>query len=282
MGEIMKKKLISVVIPNYNKEKYIKKCLDSVLAQSYSNIEIIIVDDCSSDSSPEIIKEYQKKYENIITVFLKKNGGVSHARNTGIEKANGEYITMIDSDDYYYNPRKLENEISLLNQFNGKGIAYSYRKIVNEEDQLIDLNNDYQEKYISGNIFYQLMTDKDAFAFVQRDYVLPKEYIVKVGGYLENESYYEDYDLLLRLAMYYPMYYTNEDGTAYRLVNTGLSKTQSKNDARQFRIPQQIKKKYISNFKSGVKTKVYILWIIENLRLEIRILGRKVKRSFNK
>ncbi len=91
--------LISIIIPVYNMEKYLKRCVDSVLDQTYKNIEIILVDDGSSDLSPKICDEYEKK-DNRVKVIHKKNGGLSAARNSGIKVASGEYIGFIDSDDF--------------------------------------------------------------------------------------------------------------------------------------------------------------------------------------
>lgn len=97
----MKKKL-SVIVPIYNAEKYLNKCLDSIINQKYDDYELILIDDGSKDQSPKIIDEYKKKYNNI-KVFHKKNAGVSAARNDGIRLANGKYITFIDCDDYISN-----------------------------------------------------------------------------------------------------------------------------------------------------------------------------------
>ena len=91
--------LISVIIPVYKVEKYLNKCVDSVLNQTYKNLEIILVDDGSPDKCPEICDEYAKK-DDRIKIIHKQNGGLSDARNVGIEKSTGEYITFIDSDDY--------------------------------------------------------------------------------------------------------------------------------------------------------------------------------------
>ena len=92
-------KLISVIIPIYNTQKYLKKCIDSVESQSYNNIEIILVNDGSTDSSEKIIRPYLQKYENI-KYYKKENGGLSDARNYGMPYATGEYIAFLDSDDY--------------------------------------------------------------------------------------------------------------------------------------------------------------------------------------
>jgi glycosyltransferase involved in cell wall biosynthesis len=95
----MKKPLISVIIPIYNVEQYLKTCIDSVLAQSYENLEIILVDDGSQDSCGAICDEYANLDSRIIVIH-KKNGGLSDARNKGIDICHGEYISFIDSDDF--------------------------------------------------------------------------------------------------------------------------------------------------------------------------------------
>lgn len=91
--------MVSVIIPFYNVEKYIAKCIESVIHQSYRNIEIIMVDDGSPDSSSLIVKEYVKK-DSRIKLIQKENGGVASARNCGIRKAGGEFLAFVDSDDW--------------------------------------------------------------------------------------------------------------------------------------------------------------------------------------
>lgn len=93
------KNQISIIIPVYNSEKYIEKCLNSVLNQSYKNLEIICINDGSTDNSEEIIKKY-KKIDKRIILFNKNNSGVSDTRNFGISKSSGNYIMFLDSDDY--------------------------------------------------------------------------------------------------------------------------------------------------------------------------------------
>lgn len=97
--ESIMKDLISIIVPVWNVEKYLSKCLDSILAQTYSNYEIVIVNDGSPDNSQTIINKYAKKYPKKIRAFIKTNGGLSDARNFGIKKAKGEYLIFVDSDD---------------------------------------------------------------------------------------------------------------------------------------------------------------------------------------
>lgn len=94
--------LISIIIPAYNVEEYISKCIDSILNQTYKNLEIILVDDGSIDKSGKICDFYKEK-DNRIKVIHKENGGLSDARNTGIRESTGKYISFIDSDDYVDN-----------------------------------------------------------------------------------------------------------------------------------------------------------------------------------
>lgn len=95
----MEKKLISIIVPVYNAEKYLQKCLDSILEQTYQNLEIIIVNDGSTDNSGQICQEYEKKDSRIIYIE-KENGGVSDTRNTGLDRMTGSYVTFVDSDDW--------------------------------------------------------------------------------------------------------------------------------------------------------------------------------------
>lgn len=115
--------LITIIIPIYQVEKYLKKCLDSVIYQTYRNLEIILVDDGSTDKSPQICDEYKNK-DSRIKVIHKKNGGLSQARNVGMRIATGKYIGFVDSDDYigkdmyqvlYNNMIKTNSDISICN-----------------------------------------------------------------------------------------------------------------------------------------------------------------------
>ncbi len=96
----MKNPKLSIIIPTYSVEKYLPECLDSVVNQTYQNLEIIIIDDVSNDSTPQIIREYAKKDKRIKAVFHKKNKGPGATRNEGLKLATGKYITLMDHDDW--------------------------------------------------------------------------------------------------------------------------------------------------------------------------------------
>ena len=91
---------ISVIVPVYNVEELLPKCLDSLVNQTFDDYEVIVVNDGSPDNSQKIIDDYYKKYPNIIKPLKKENGGLSSARNYGLKYATGEYVLYVDSDDY--------------------------------------------------------------------------------------------------------------------------------------------------------------------------------------
>lgn len=91
---------VSVIVPVYNAEKYISGCIESVIAQTYKNIELILINDGSRDGSLCVLKKFERLYPEIITVFDQKNSGKEAARNLGLDKASGQYITFLDSDDW--------------------------------------------------------------------------------------------------------------------------------------------------------------------------------------
>ena len=95
--------LISIIVPVYNTEPYLKKCVDSLLAQTYKNIEIILIDDCSTDKSRSLCYELQKQNNNILVVCHDENCGLEATRNSGLENAKGDWIMFLDSDDTFEN-----------------------------------------------------------------------------------------------------------------------------------------------------------------------------------
>lgn len=126
----MREKLLSVIIPVYNVEKYLKRCVDSVLNQKYRNLQIILVDDGSTDSSGKICDEFLIK-DDRINVIHKDNGGLSSARNIGLDNAKGELITFLDSDDYV--DASMYNELIEILEKNSCDIAACAVQEVDEE-----------------------------------------------------------------------------------------------------------------------------------------------------
>lgn len=129
------KKLISVVVPVYNVEKYLERCIESLIAQTYDELEIILVDDGSTDSSGCICDEYAKQYENIIVIH-KENGGLSSARNKGLDNARGEFIGFVDSDDWIHpNMYSILYELLVSNDADVSSAKYVFRKNEKKVDE---------------------------------------------------------------------------------------------------------------------------------------------------
>lgn len=118
---------VSVIIPIYKVEKYINQCIDSVLNQTYKNIEVILVDDGSPDNCPDICDNYAKE-DNRVKVIHKENGGLSSARNAGIQEATGEYAIFIDSDDYWKEENGLQKLVERIEKTKACVLSFGYEK----------------------------------------------------------------------------------------------------------------------------------------------------------
>lgn len=136
----MENELISVIVPVYGVEKYLEKCAASLMQQSYKNIEIIFVDDCSPDKSEEILAEVSKIDKRIKVIRNKVNSGLSFSRNAGLEAANGKYIVFIDSDDYV-NPYMIEKLYKRLKTDHSDMSLCSFA-YVNENGVILDNEQD--------------------------------------------------------------------------------------------------------------------------------------------
>ena len=150
--------LFSIIVPIYNVERYLEQCIESVLAQDYQNYELILVDDGSPDNSIDICAKYAKQYSNIVFIH-KINGGVSDARNAGIQIARGEYLMFLDSDDYWEGTTILSDLQNIITE-NNPDVIFNYMssvypdKIVNHyinRDKLIgSFKEDFQDLYQDG------------------------------------------------------------------------------------------------------------------------------------
>lgn len=133
---------VSVVVPVYNTEKYLKRCLNSLVSQTLNDIEVIVIDDCSTDSSSKILDEYQNNYSNFKVIHNKSNMGIGYNRNLGVDLSNGEYISFIDSDDWVdtsmyekmYQKAK-EEELDL--------VICNFHKMLQNENEPIEVISDY-------------------------------------------------------------------------------------------------------------------------------------------
>jgi len=270
---------LTVIIPNYNKAEYISQCVESVENQTYREFEIIIVDDKSIDDSRRVIAKLSSKYSNINCVLLNENGGVSNARNIGLEKARTEYVTFLDSDDYYYSDTKLEREMALLLSNNRADAALAYSMV-----KYVDINgkNLMGDKSINRIYRYKKHPISDLLSFRKliigpRDYCISRKLLLEVGAYSYDKNFYEDLDLLIRLALNKTVFlYSDGWGTAYRQNTGGLS---SKDKNEHDLTKQCMKKQYWAYLSNVEKLDVYLTKLMIGLYEALRNIYKGVTRK---
>ncbi len=239
---------ISVIVPVYNTEKYLKKCLESIINQTYQEFEVIIVNDGSTDNSQKIIDKYIEKYQNIIKCINKENGGLSSARNVGIEVAKGDYIIFVDSDDYL--------ETTLLEQM----LPYIQKNIDLVKYKLIKINEENKElERIDGPTFDEVTGEEGFNKLVFNDILLEPAclYLYKKDIFIKNElrflenTYHEDFGLI-------PIIFLNAkkmvsiDFYGYYYVQAGNSITRNDDYAKTVKRANDLLIHY-DNMKSFVK-----------------------------
>jgi len=214
---------ISVIIPSYNNEKYMNECIDSVLNQSFTDFEIVVCDDHSTDGTYDILMQYQRTHDKIKVIRNEKNMGVTPSRHRAILQSQGKYITTLDHDDVYLSKDKLLNEISLIQRFKeiyGNDVcSFSDVIIINDNGEPIKSQWDVSEVR-QGNIFEDIITRS---GMIPRDFLFLRDDYYRIGGYDPKLKLYEDWDLKIRLAHLREFYYTGQPGTGYRRVGTGFS-----------------------------------------------------------
>ena len=205
--------LVSIITSSFNSSKFIEECVNSVLLQSYSNWELIIVDDCSEDNSKELILNFVKKDKRIKAIFLDNNIGAAKARNVAIQKSKGKYIAFLDSDDFWEST-KLDKQISFMIQ-NDIGFSYtSYQSISENGSKILNVikapNKMSYHEYLKNTIIGCLTV------------VIDRE---KIGNF-EMPDIRSSHDMALWLLIMkkgFNAYGLNENLANYRVVSTSNS-----------------------------------------------------------
>ena len=187
--------LISVVIPAYNAEKTIKNTVDSVLHQTFSDFELIVINDGSQDSTLAIVSSIP---DPRIRVFSYSNSGPQKSRNRGISQSTGEYVSFIDADDLW-TPDKLEAQLKALQENSKAGVAYSWTDYIDAESGQVLPQGPHAN--FAGNVFATLLL-ADFIGSGSNPLIL-KQALVEVGGFDESLVAGQDWDMWLRLAHRY-------------------------------------------------------------------------------
>ena len=176
--------MISVIVPVYNVEKYVVQCIESVLWQTYSNLEIIIVDDGSTDSSGKVCEVYKKK-DARIKVIHKVNGGLSDARNVGLTQATGTYVVFLDSDDYW-------NDMDFLNKVSEKIIESEPDMIIFGFRKVDDNGELGKHVPMNDTCIVEELVRNDDFNICAWDKVIKRDVLIKNGITFKKGVYSED------------------------------------------------------------------------------------------
>ena len=218
--------LVTVGIPNFNYGHFIKEALDSVRAQTYPHIELIIVDDCSNDNSVDVIENWIKDYEGNCKIHFiqnEKNLGLSKSCNVILKNANGKYFQLLDSDDIIY-PFKISKQVEILENSPNAALVYSNVVVVNEDGEIInpdycnrinyDKNNMPEGKVKDELLDFNFITVHSALVHTGR----AKE----VGGFDETLAL-QDYYMWLQLSEKYEIKFLNECTAFYRIHSSSMS-----------------------------------------------------------
>ena len=215
---------VSVVLPIYNVEKYLPKCIESVIAQTLKDIEIICVNDCSNDNSENIIREYMKKDDRIKIINNEKNIGVGFSRNIGVDCSNGEYISFIDSDDFIENDY-LENLYSTAIKYDADIVFTNNIYTVNEvkgyikpyyHNRLEKWKKDFKDKCFEGKSNFNVSTTEKEntpeYPLVAVwNKLYKKSFILNNNLKFQNYIVSEDSEFFYKYLVYNPnMYYNNK------------------------------------------------------------------------
>ncbi|MBW4532799.1 MAG: glycosyltransferase [Pleurocapsa minor HA4230-MV1] len=185
--------IISVIIPAYNSELTIKETIESVQKQTFTDFEIIVIDDGSQDGTIELVKSLVK-LEPRLKIFCYENAGVAVARNRGIELAQGEFISLLDADDLW-TPNKLELQLKALKDYPKAGVAYSWTNPIDEQGKILFLGT---RPVWEGNVYGELLQTN--FLSNGSNILVRREAIKSIHGFPTDFPVASDWDFYLKLA----------------------------------------------------------------------------------
>lgn len=212
---------VNILTPAYNAAKYLSETIDSVLAQTFQDFEMIIVDDGSTDHTKEMVESYARRFPDKIRYIYQINAGPAAARNTAIKNSTGEYLALLDSDDLWM-PHHLEECVRLLDQRQDIGLVHGRTKRLIEGIVSSGVERDLQ--YLSGWIFPHLVR---RLAHISCLTVMFRRKCVDTVGLFDEKCEcigVEDRDLWIRISKHYPIQFINQELGVYRVIASGISR----------------------------------------------------------
>ncbi|WP_315790564.1 glycosyltransferase [Fischerella sp. JS2] len=206
--------LFSIVIPTYNSEKTIRQTIESVLKQTFSDFELIIINDGSTDSTLEVISEFQ---DSRIKIFSFENAGGNVSRNRGLERATGEFVSFLDADDLWTFD-KLESQLNALKANPQAAVAYSWTDYIDEQGKFL-LSGTHITA--NGNVYEQLLISN--FLENGSNPLIRRKALLELGGFDEHLTAAQDWDMWLRLAQNFNFIAVPRVQILYRISANSLS-----------------------------------------------------------
>lgn len=262
---LSEKPLVSVVVCVYNGEAFVKDTLDSVAGQSYGNLEILVIDDKSTDGSRAMIEAYAKTDPRIVPVFLEKNHGICYAGNVGFERAAGKYVALIGHDDIWKTD-KIEKQVSFMEEHPAYGACFSWVDVIDEKGCTISGNKDARalvEVFNIGNASQEEWNRRMFFehnSFCAPSALIRSEMLEAIGFYRYALGQMQDYDLWMRLLQKANVYVVQEKLTCYRRFlkgNANLSNMTPERETRAWHEVQWILHHYIQTLPDGMFRSVF-------------------------
>jgi len=210
----MKEGLVSVIIPNYNYAQYLREAIDSVLGQTHSNIEIIVVDDGSTDGSKAVIETYGKE----ITPVFQQNEGVSAARNNGVTASSGEYLAFLDADDSWM-PEKVEKQFNRFQTDSALGLVHVGVMEVSESGSTLLERFEGLEGEVSNDL---LMLKREGILGGGSGLMVPRKVFDEVGGFDLRLSTSADWDMFYQVSSRYQVGFVRELLVKYRIHGSNM------------------------------------------------------------
>lgn len=211
--------LISVIIPTYNCVRYVNEAVASALAQTYEPIEVIVIDDGSSDDTESVLAPYVGS----IRYHRQENRGAAEARNAGIEMAAGEYIAFLDSDDLWV-ADKIRTQVDALESNPDFPFVHSDASVIDATGQVIKASANRERQTHNGRVFEEFFMCSMA-ASLTSTVLMRRECFATTGTFDARYPILQDYALFLRVAWHYPVYYIDRPLTKYRMSPSSLTRT---------------------------------------------------------
>ncbi|MGD6806486.1 MAG: glycosyltransferase [Candidatus Bathyarchaeia archaeon] len=237
---------VSVLMGSYNHELYLAEAIESVLNQTFSDLELIIIDDCSSDASKDIIRKYQERDSRVKPIFHSQNTGIARAMNDGLKEAKGEYLTFIGSDDLWL-PFKLEKQLEVIKRHEDE-IIWSEGQIINakgESTGQLMTQFLFSPKKRTGNLFQELLYEDFIFG---QSVMLKTRYAQEIG-FDEKYQFVNDHMFFVSQSRKHNFVFIPQTLAKYRLhgKNTTL-----RHSAVWFKERIALRKSFLMNYASEI------------------------------